>query len=95
MLDCDPEGWTQQSLSNNITYYKAIYVTEDGWLEGGGGPMRKKKKKLNHLPFTTQFFAIQLVHGVVSISVVIKLLWTQNRVKPFNETGRNLTDAAD
>lgn len=65
-----------------------------GW--GGSNEEKKQnKKKLNHLPFTTQFFAIQLVHGVVGISVVIKLLWTHNGVKPFNDTGRNLTGDAD
>lgn len=51
-------------------------------------------KKLNHSPFTTQFFAIQLIHGVISIPVVIKLLSTENKVNSFNKWAKNLTDDA-
>lgn len=45
-------------------------------------------RELNNLPFTTKLFAIQLVHGVVGISVVVKLLPRENEVKPFYKTGQ-------
>lgn len=44
--------------------------------------------RLYQLPFTAQLFAIQLVHGVIGISVVVKLLPMGKEMDSFNETGQ-------
>lgn len=90
MLDRDPAGWTpafgtlQSRTRDKRTVDGRIVRSsyDDGHWRNWG------TRELNNLPFTTQLFAIQLVHGVVGISVVVKLLPRENEVTLFYKTGQ-------